>query len=356
MLTARLATDEKNAALYQAYRARVAAAGAALQMHDVADAASQLNEAPKTLRDWEWWHLRSRLDDSSRVFAAPLWRTSILARGADGFSLAIVDNQGLRLMDERGREEETVPFPHETNAGFAVIEAPRGRIILELAGNTVNLRDGTGERLQSARAPAGAELHLAGLSPDARWLALSWKAPEGFRIAVYDASSGKEQAPLPLLHTDRCWSLNFSPDGTRLLSTSEDGTARLWDVMTGQPIGPALRHGSKIKILGGAFRPDGARIATSAANGTVCQWDARTGAEVAPPFEGHAGEVWTAVYSPDGQWIASGGADQTVRLWPAMGRGEARVLHGHTGKVFYVAFSRDRRRLRWLPLCAPMAP
>ena len=43
---ARQADDEKQAALYQAYRARLAAAGAAMQNHDVADAARQLDGRP----------------------------------------------------------------------------------------------------------------------------------------------------------------------------------------------------------------------------------------------------------------------------------------------------------------------
>ena len=63
---ARVANDEKREAMYQAYRARLAAAVAALSHHDVADAARQLDAAPEDLRGWEWRHLHSRLDDSSR--------------------------------------------------------------------------------------------------------------------------------------------------------------------------------------------------------------------------------------------------------------------------------------------------
>jgi WD40 repeat protein len=340
-----LATAEKHGALYQAYRARIAAAGAALQMHDLGDAARQLREAPEELRDWEWQHLHSRLDDSSMDFAAPLWRASFLPRGADGLSLAVVDSQRLRLLNEQGFEEQSAPFAYDNNAGFAIQRAADGLLILELEGNAVSLRDRTGKRLLTMTAPAGANLQGATLSPDSRWLALSWKSDREYRIAICDSTSAKEQASWPLLHTDRILSLTSSPDSTHLLSTSEDGTARLWDVATGRPIGPPMRHGSGVKLLRGAFRPDGTRLVTCSADGTVCQWDARTGVEVAPPFEGHAGEVSAAVYSPDGQWIASGGADQTVRLWRATGRREVRVLHGHTGKVTLLTFSRDGRRL-----------
>src|SRR5262249_47325649 len=60
--TARQAIDEKSEAQFETSRARAAAAVAALSVHDVADAARQLKEAPQELRDWEWQHLQSRLD------------------------------------------------------------------------------------------------------------------------------------------------------------------------------------------------------------------------------------------------------------------------------------------------------
>jgi hypothetical protein len=76
---ARQADAEKQAALHQAYRACLGAASAALQNHDVADAARQLDEVPKALRGWEWRHLHSRLDESSAVYRPP-----------DGGSLALL--------------------------------------------------------------------------------------------------------------------------------------------------------------------------------------------------------------------------------------------------------------------------
>ena len=62
-----MANERERDATYQSYRARIAAAVAALSHHDVADAARQLEAAPEALRDWEWRHLRTRLDDSTSV-------------------------------------------------------------------------------------------------------------------------------------------------------------------------------------------------------------------------------------------------------------------------------------------------
>ena len=79
---ARAAIAEKREALFQAYRARLSAATAAISAHDVADAADQLEAAPADLRDWEWRHLQSRLDDSTAVIPLPRrWRSDFLVPG-----------------------------------------------------------------------------------------------------------------------------------------------------------------------------------------------------------------------------------------------------------------------------------
>jgi WD40 repeat protein len=340
---ARVANDEKQAALYQTYRARIAAATAALQNHDVAVAARQLDEAPEALRGWEWRHLHSRLDDSIAVFPAPVGATYLMP-GADKPRLAVLADQRVRLMDEQGHTERTVPFPTEYGGLWTVAQTPQGLVFLGATEKMACLRDETGKVRLGMKAPGDATISRPSFSPDLRWLAVAWNSPTGFFTGLYDPS-GKEQARLPDLHTAPVWSLAFSPDGTRLASTSEDGTARLWDVATGQPIGGPLRHPGKSKVLCAAFRRDGARVLTSSADGTVCQWDAATGMAVEPPYERHSGEVWTATYSPDGQWVASAGTDRTVRLWRATGRQEALVLHGHTGNINQLAFSADGRRL-----------
>ena len=74
---ARKANERERDATYQSYRSRIAAAVAALSHHDVADAARQLDAAPKALRDWEWRHLHTRLDDSTTVVPANRRRISV---------------------------------------------------------------------------------------------------------------------------------------------------------------------------------------------------------------------------------------------------------------------------------------
>ena len=52
----------------------------------------------------------------------------------------------------------------------------------------------------------------------------------------------------------------FSPDGSRIVTSSNDGTARLWDAQTGKP-GTVLK-GHEAPVTSAVFSPDGRMIAT----------------------------------------------------------------------------------------------
>src|SRR5262249_41510017 len=106
---ARAALGEGRKAQFQAYRARLAAAAAALAAHDVDDAARQLDAAPEDLRDWEWRHLHSRLDDSSSVIPLPAERVGFLLPAPDRLRIGTLTGAGLRVTDLEGGEPRTLP-------------------------------------------------------------------------------------------------------------------------------------------------------------------------------------------------------------------------------------------------------
>jgi serine/threonine protein kinase len=67
----------------------------------------------------------------------------------------------------------------------------------------------------------------------------------------------------------------FSPDGRTTLTASLDGTARLWDALTGEPRGAPLRHDSG--ILQAAFSPDSRLVITASLDRTARLWEVDDG-------------------------------------------------------------------------------
>jgi WD40 repeat protein/tRNA A-37 threonylcarbamoyl transferase component Bud32 len=341
---ARQADAEKQAALYQTYRARIAAAVAALSAHDVADAVRQLDAAPEDLRDWEWHHLRSRLDDSSSVIPLPAGGAGFLLADPNRLRLGAWTGADLRFTDLEGAQEGALPLRSAQADSITATQTRRGlRVAAWVDKTRLDLLDEGGRLLCHVETPQGAVRHPVAVSPDGKRLVAKWMDGDWTRLGVFDAASGKRTAVCQGHPEVPVWAVTFSPDGTRLASAGEDRTARLWDAATGALLATCRGHTSK--VLGVAFSPDGSRLVTTSADGTVRQWDAATGREVEPPYDRHTGEVVAAAYSPGGKQIASAGTDRTIRVWQAAGRQDVAILHGHTGSVFGVAFAPGGLRL-----------
>jgi WD40 repeat protein len=65
--------------------------------------------------------------------------------------------------------------------------------------------------------------------------------------------------------------------------------------------------------MGVAVSPDGTLVATGSLDGTAKLWDLATGQAKMTLF-GHEGPINTVAFSPDGRFVATGSADGTLAL------------------------------------------
>src|SRR5947207_5162168 len=79
-------------------------------------------------------------------------------------------------------------------------------------------------------------------------------------------------------HTDRVRSASFSPDGSRIVTGSDDKTAKVWGANLGAEI-LTLKENSSA-VTSASVTPDGRRVATGSKDRTAKVWDAKSGAEV----------------------------------------------------------------------------
>jgi WD40 repeat protein len=143
----------------------------------------------------------------------------------------------------------------------------------------------------------------------------------------------------------------FNMDGTQIVTASADGTARIWDAVTGAPL--TYLRGHTAPLTCAVFSSDGEYVVTTCADGTARVWSLRhadflsagQGRQTIAILRGHTAPVHHASFSPDGQLVVTASADGTARLWRAQSGEPVAVLRGHTDAVYSAHFSPDGTRV-----------
>ncbi|MBI5850590.1 MAG: protein kinase [Planctomycetes bacterium] len=332
----RLAESERMASRTERrsrYFAEMNLASAALAESSVARVAELVAEwSPREIGDfdargWEWRFLE-------RIAATA--ETVIRARGVQ-FAVAWLPDGRLAAHDEGGC---TIWDPSDSEADFAIegrsddfvaVEfAPDGRSVAVRWNDTVHIHDLESGALRASLPCRGGAAHFAWHSDSARLAIADTKG-----TGLWDVAEARET---------RRWKERFDRmafcAGNRLVaSLAGDGI----DVtVLDAPAAPLHLQDSAGQVLDIAVAPRGDLVAAAMVDGSARVWDLATGQLLARIA--HEDQVLAVAWSPDGERLASAGRDHNIRLWQR-GTREVESLLGHGNAVLGLAFRRDGERL-----------
>ena len=188
---------------------------------------------------------------------------------------------------------------------------------------------------------------LASLSADQRWLVdLEYNS---ITASLWDTESGERRATLPAYVDNesvprRC-RLAFSSDGRWLAYAVRNFGIGIWDLKSNR-IGATLQgHAWQLYCL--AFSPDSTRLASSSWDGSVMIWDVATWGLAMPPLRGHFAGVMAVSFVPDGRTLVTQGGEGVLKFWNVVTGTEVHSVPSASTQ-WACPVSADLRQSAWL--------
>ncbi len=167
---------------------------------------------------------------------------------------------------------------------------------------------------------------------------------QGSQVSIWDFETGEGIKSLEHEEPDNGFcvvcDIDVSSDGSMIVSTVTDGTARVWNLETGTEILRLVGHKSKSQLPSAVFSLDGLKILTAGQDSIVRVWDAKTGIELLQ-IKSHHLYLRFAAFSNDGSVIAAVGSGRQIRFWNAQTGDDLGTLFAMSWPVLHVQFYPD---------------
>ncbi|MBX7156661.1 MAG: choice-of-anchor D domain-containing protein [Bacteriodetes bacterium] len=150
-----------------------------------------------------------------------------------------------------------------------------------------------------------------------RWINIPNKPSKLCKVWAKHTNGGLNAKEILTLkdHTNAVRSVDWSPDGTKVCTGSQDHTAIIWSVTDGAKIFQLV--GNTNYVVSSKWSPDGTKVATASSDSTATIWSAQTGTKL-HNLTDHKSAVVDINWSPDGTKVATASYDNTAIIWSAV--------------------------------------
>lgn len=143
-------------------------------------------------------------------------------------------------------------------------------------------------------------------------------------------------------HDSKVTSIAVTPDGSRAVSGSRDGTVKVWNLRSAQQLACFREHSGEVWAV--AVIPNSRQVISGAKD--LCIWNIENG-NLIRRLSRNKSTVTSILITPDGKSAISGSGheDGTLTLWDTRSGDEIRTFHGHRAAVFALALTPDGNRV-----------
>ncbi|MCP3914205.1 MAG: protein kinase [bacterium] len=272
----------------------------------------------------------------SVTYASDVLRS--LAFDPQGRQVAYGSESGrLRILELETREVvHDVDLAEEALVAIAYAPASDALVAAQSASGISLFDLGRGEVLGRLEASGASRLAF---SPDGRKLLTGGTKGRGARI--WDVAT---RTPLvELWHVSPVMWAEFDATGARAVTASRDGTVHVWDAATGDPIGDPHVHTGTATCA--TFSPDGTRLVTTTQDGDASgAWAIELATRERTPLGEYDKIVAHAAFSPDGTRVVTSSFDTVVRMFD-VATGRLLTEHRELVRPIRTMWAPDGKRL-----------
>lgn len=171
---------------------------------------------------------------------------------------------------------------------------------------------------------------------------LSRNAEGGDLAEIFRVTDLSSKVRLSDGHTDSIFHARFSPDQSKIVTASGDGSALIWDVNSGSA--ETRLNLKDTRAAASDFTPDGALLLVADSTGHIHVFNP-VEKKFLRSFKAHESWITGLDVSPSGKQVATASLDNTASIWDISSGEQVGKLIGHSSYINDIEFSYDGKRI-----------